>query len=91
MKIEIKSTEIKSRSGVSSKTGKSYTMREQNGFVVLESEVYPIRVVISLAPEQVAYPPGVYQVQESSFFVDRYQKLAIGRLDLKPIAATRAA
>jgi hypothetical protein len=62
------------------------TFREQTGLVRLgKHEVREI--IVTLERDQAAYTPGEYQVLDSSFFVDGFKKLSVGRLALQPVEA----
>jgi len=96
IKIEIKSTQFDERNGVSQKSGKPYSMRTQTGFAhVLDRdgkpEAYPIKCEIPLDTDQPPFQPGMYVVDDRSFMVGDYNRLAIGRLRLTPQAAGAAA
>ena len=74
--IEIASTEIKSRSGTSARTGNTYSMREQIGYLH-KGELYPERIKITLEDNQQPYAIGKYQLAPSSFYVDKYDSVAV--------------
>lgn len=77
IRIEIESQAIQTRSGVSSKSGNPYTIREQNALVFREGEKYPERIKINLDDGQTPYAPGLYSLHDSSFFVNRYDALQV--------------
>lgn len=84
MKLRVKSLQVVERKITSAKNQKQYTFREQEAVVTLGEEVRLI--VLSLEDGQAAYPPGDYEVLESSFEVDRNRNLAFKRrLSLKPV------
>lgn len=89
LRIVIKSAEVHART-ITSK-GREITFRDQDGFLHHNEEVRKIRV--PLGKDQSPYAPGNYTVGDDSFRVNDYGDLAIGRLNLMPIAAgtTRAA
>ncbi|WP_428625420.1 single-stranded DNA-binding protein [Sedimenticola sp.] len=89
LKIEIKSADVTTRPY--QKDGKSYTFREQFGYVHLANEPYPTKMKISLTEAQQPYQPGSYTLDESCFYVGKYDQLSIGRLRLVPVAQSRAA
>jgi len=100
LRVEISSAEVVTKSGVSQRTGKKYSIREQEAWVHTcdkEGRVrpHPERVVVSLDDDQAPYPPGSYTICPSSFLVDRFRMLDL-RLRLRPansatVAATRSA
>lgn len=89
LKIRVLSTEIKERSGTS-KAGKAYTMREQ--MVRAEFPNGDIRNFSVMVPDKAqAYPVGDYTVHASSFEVNRFGSLEMGRLALAPLVAPATA
>ena len=85
MRIKIKSAQVTQRDITSSKSGKQYTFREQQGLVAMGDEIRAI--VIPLQDKQDAYAPGEYEMLDTSLYVDRNGHLAVGRLHLKLIAS----
>lgn len=82
MLVEIRSSEVVRRSGVSARTGKDYTMVEQVGWLFLSTEPYPQRVKITLEKDEAPYSPGRYAISETSFYVGRFDQLQVRlRLD----------
>ncbi|TWH76190.1 helix-destabilizing protein [Azomonas agilis] len=75
--IEIDSLEIKSRSGVSARTGKPYTIREQRAYLHQSGQKYPTGFSISLEEDQSPYPVGRYDLDDSSFFIGRFSDLQV--------------
>lgn len=84
MKVQVLEGAVRSRE-VKARTGRTYVFRSQTGMVRLGREVREIE--ISLGDEQAAYSPGEYNVLDSSYEVDRYGRLGIGRLALEPVRA----
>jgi hypothetical protein len=87
IKIEIKSTEIFPFSGISQKTGKPFSIRNQEAYAYTFDEhgnprPYPELVKISLDDQQLPHPVGFYILKPESVFVDKFQRLAIGRPSL---------
>jgi hypothetical protein len=74
--IEIASTEIKSRSGISARTGNAYSMREQIGYLH-KGEIYPERIKITLEDNQTPYAIGKYDLSTASFYVDKFDAVAV--------------
>lgn len=85
IKVTFKTADFDTKSGTS-KRGQAYSIREQTGFAQLGDEVR--KVTVGLGREQPVYPPGVYVVDDSSFTTDQYGQLVVGRLVLKPVAAS---
>lgn len=98
IKVEVKSTEVVTKSGVSARTNKPYSIREQVGVYAFLNDrdgkpnPYPTRITISLRDEQQPYETGLYTVAPESFYVDRFNALSLG-LVLRPLspAAAKAA
>lgn len=87
MKIEIVTNAVKNKSGTS-KAGKPYSINKQEGFLFTEGAKYPVRFEFNLADGATAFAPGMYSLDESSFYVDRFGTLSLsGQLVLLPIAA----
>lgn len=86
MKIEVKSSAVETRSGVS-KQGKPYSVRNQNVYWHKTGEPYPFKVQISLEDGQEPYSPGFYTLSESSYKIGRFGDLEIDRFNLKLIPA----
>lgn len=79
IRIEIESTQILSRSGTSSRTGKPYEIREQNALLFREGERYPDKIRIPVPEGRSAYQPGAYMLHDSSFSVSRFGALEVSR------------
>jgi hypothetical protein len=91
IKIEVKSPAIIERSGVSAKTGKPYSIREQEAYAHTFDKdghlmPYPVRIRLSLGPQQPPYAPGNYQLDPSCIYVDQFGGLTLSRPRLLPIA-----
>lgn len=87
MKIEIVTDKVTVKSGTSQRTQKPYTIHKQEGFLFTEGAKYPVRFEFNLAVGATAYAPGMYKLDESSFFVDRFGALSLsGQLVLSPIS-----
>lgn len=84
--IEIANQEVQNRSGVSKRTGNSYSINEQTAFLHKPGQPYPDKIRITLGDNQPAYAPGNYDLHADSFFVDRFGSLAV-----KPVLVPRPA
>lgn len=89
IRIEIKTEHVNERSGISPRTLRPYTMREQIGWAYLIAEdgsndPYPTKVKIPLDEAQFAFKPGFYTISPTSFYVGKYDVLELGRLKLIP-------
>lgn len=95
IKIEVKSSDITTKSGVAAKTGKPYTIREQEAWAFLYSaggpQPYPSRIVLNLEDDQTAYAAGAYTIDPSSIYVGDFGSLRLGRLRLKSLATSARA
>ena len=85
LKIEIASNEVININGTSNKTGKPYSIRKQSAYLFMPGEKYPVPFEFNLETNQAAYEPGFYEVMSSSFYIDRFKSLSVGRLDLTRI------
>lgn len=88
--IEVENAQIVTRSGVSERTKKPYTIREQKALMFREGERYPERIKVTLDEGMSAYPPGRYTLSDASFTVSRYGAIQVRPLLLR-IAAEKAA
>lgn len=88
--IEVENAQIVTRSGVSERTQKPYTIREQQALMFREGERYPERIKVTLDEGMSAYPPGRYTLSDASFTVSRYGAIQVRPLLLR-IAAEKAA
>lgn len=75
--IEITSTQVKSRSGTSARTGNPYSMREQFGYLHQVGQPYPTKIKIPLEDNQAPYFAGNYDLSPDSYYVDKYDAIAI--------------
>ncbi len=89
MQIEIRSAHVDEFSG--QKDNRSFTIRNQLGYISLNGKPYPVEIKVRLDNDQLPYQPGHYEVEESSFYVNRFQQLTLGSLKLTPSAKQKAA
>lgn len=61
-KIEILSAEVRTKEGVSAKSGKAYVMREQEAALHDSAEKYPRECKWPLGRDAKPYAPGMYVV-----------------------------
>lgn len=80
IRIEIENSQILTRSGVSERTGKPYTIREQAALMFRDGERYPERIKVNLDDGMSAYQPGNYVLSDASFSVSRF-----GALQVRPL------
>ncbi len=76
IKVEVKNPECFRKAGNSQKTGKPYEFVEQEGWVHLPNEPYPVKCRFTLPDERQGspYPPGTYSI-------DLGKCLTVGRFD----------
>lgn len=91
IRVEIKSSEIRTKSGTSARTGKPYTIREQEGWAFTfdrnsNPNPYPQKLAISLGVDQQPYAPGNYELSPASFYLNRFNQLEVSPV-LRPLAA----
>ncbi|MHB0991636.1 MAG: single-stranded DNA-binding protein [Burkholderiales bacterium] len=94
IKIEIKSDKVEAFSGVSKKTGRPFSMNNQTGYANLidaNGEVLRQAIKITLSDDQKPYQPGFYTLAPSSFFIDSFSRLVVGRIALLPFAQSAPA
>lgn len=84
LKVSITTIAIQTKSGISSKTGKPYEIREQPAWVFLQDEngkqqPYPVIFMIMLEKNQLPHSIGDYILIASSITSGRF-----GSLQIKP-------
>jgi hypothetical protein len=94
IKIEVKSAEIYTKTGTSARTGKPYSIREQDAYAHIcdrdgKPQPYPVKIKLMLGDQQSPHAPGNYQLSDTSFWVDRFAGLSITPV-LVPLAARAA-
>ena len=75
--FEVHSTKVHERSGVSARTQKPYTLREQEAWVQIGDAPYPQRTKIMLHDGQIAYAVGKYELDDRSFSVGRFDAFQV--------------
>ena len=90
MKVTIASTAIHTKSGVSSKTGKPYELREQEAWVYFigpdsKPQAFPTKVMLLLEDKQLPHAVGDYLMHPSSIQPGRFGTIQVKPL-LQPIA-----
>jgi len=78
MKIEVKSSEVKVKSGNAKRTGRPYTIREQEAYLHVPGAAYPERCVLNLEDDQEPYAPGIYETS-NELYVGDFGRLAVSR------------
>lgn len=72
------------RSGVSQKTGREYTMHEQYGYAYM-GDHYPQKIRFRLPDGMTPYAVGFYSLHETSFSVGKFDSLSVSSLVLVPL------
>lgn len=90
LKIEVKSTEVETRTGTSPRTGKPYTIRSQVAYAFTlerngQPRSYPERISLNLEDNDQPYPVGVYYLDDRSVYVGDFGRLMLGRPILTPV------
>lgn len=83
MKVRIVEAKVQERNVTRRRDQKSFTFREQSAQVDLPNGERRV-IAVSLEEGQGPYAPGVYELLDASFYVDRNNRLALGRLHLAP-------
>jgi len=91
IRIEVDSTAVDERGG--NKNGKDWKIREQFAYAHVLDEngkpgKYPVRCRLGLEKDQPAYQPGMYTFDPSAVIVGEFDRLALGRVKLKPLTAS---
>jgi len=85
MKIEVKNSEVKVKSGNAKRTGRPYTIREQEAYLHVPGAAYPERCVLNLEDDQEPYAPGIYETS-NELYVGDFGRLSVSRgMTLAPV------
>ena len=88
MKIEVKSSEVESRTQQGKKG--PWTSRTQRAWLH-NGKAYPTEVQIRLDDDQAGFPPGEYALSDQCFWVGDYGRLQVDLRHMQPVksAASR--
>jgi hypothetical protein len=86
MKLKVVEAKVSERTVVRARDQRAFKFREQSALMDLPNGERRV-IAVSLEEGQSPYPPGEYQLMDSSFTVDRNGRLAIGRVHLSPAVA----
>lgn len=90
LKIQVETMMVDAKNGTSAKTGKPYSIREQEAWMFGfdregKPHPHPQRIRLTLDDDQQPYPVGTYQLDPASIYVDRFNQIAI-RARLRSVA-----
>lgn len=92
MTVEVNSEEVRTKSGTSAKTGRPYSIREQEGWLFLPDQPYPQKVKLNLEDGEQPYKPGRYGIAPRSFYVGKFGDMQVRlQLDRSKVADLKAA
>lgn len=98
VKVEVVTSVVDTKQGVSAKTGKPYAIREQEAWAFFcgkdgKPHPHPQKIKITLEDEQTApYSIGNYLIDPSSLYVGKFDQVNIRvRLKPRPVAAAAPA
>lgn len=96
MRIEVKNAVAVPRNITIKATGEIRQFVEQEAYAYTSDKfgnphAYPTRITIDAQPNGQPYPVGFYTIADPSYYVDKYGKLALGRMSLVPMAAAASA
>jgi hypothetical protein len=75
--VEILKALPRTLSGISKKTGNEYSFKVQEGYLH-SAEAYPEKFEFTLKDGENGYQKGMYELADSSVYVDRQGHLALG-------------
>jgi len=90
LKVQVETTVFDLKQGTSAKTGKPYSIREQEAWMFGygrdgKPQPHPQKIKLTLDDDQNPYEVGTYQIDPASLYVDRFGQVAI-RVRLRSIA-----
>lgn len=96
LKIQVETMVVDAKNGTSAKTGKPYSIREQEAWMYGfdregKPHPHPQRIRLTLDDDQQPYPVGTYQLDPSSIYVDRFNQIAIRARLRAPAQVAKAA
>lgn len=95
LKVQVETTVFDLKQGTSAKTGKPYSIREQEAWMFGygrdgKPQPHPQKIKLTLDDDQQPYEVGTYQIDPASLYVDRFGQVAI-RVRLRAVAAAAKA
>ncbi|WP_164852422.1 single-stranded DNA-binding protein [Rheinheimera riviphila] len=86
MKIEIQNPQVEVRNGTG-RDQRPFQIRRQVAYAHLAGLAYPVMMRLQLEDSNQGFQPGMYELDESSFYVGKYGELAISRsVRLRPVS-----
>lgn len=90
LKIEVKTTDVETFSGIAAASKKPYTINKQAAWLHTPTEPYPTKIELMLKDATKPYQLGVYGIDfEKSVYVDRNGRMAITPVLITGGAAVR--
>lgn len=82
LKFQVETTVVDEKRGTSAKTGKPYSIREQEAWCYFYDKdgkpyPYPQKIKLTLDDDQQPYPLGNYILDPNSLYADRFGQVAI--------------
>jgi len=92
LKITVETLVIDEKRGTSAKTGKPYSIREQEAWCLFHSRdgkvnPHPTRIKITLDDQQAPYALGSYVLDPASLYPDKFGQISV-RARLSPVLAS---
>lgn len=85
LKIEVKTNQVETFSGISKKTGNPFSISKQEGWLH-GKDAYPVKLELMLKDENKPYQTGFYRLDiDQSIYLDRN-----GRLSISPVLVSIA-
>lgn len=98
LKVTVETTVVDVKTGISAKTGKPYSIRDQEAWILAYGKdgkpyPHPQKFKVTLDDDQPEpYPLGQYIIDPASIYIDRFGQLAIrARLRAQPAQVAKAA
>lgn len=96
LKIQVETMVVAAKNGTSAKTGKPYSIREQEAWMFGydregKPHPHPQRIRLTLDDDQKPYEIGEYILDPSSIYVDRFNQIAIRARLRRPVQVAKAA
>lgn len=95
LKVEVVTSMVDTKGGISAKTNKPYSIREQEAWVTFYSREgkpnpHPSKVKLTLDADQDPYEIGDYIIDPASLYADRFGQIAIRARLRRSVQAAQA-